>query len=82
VIFYHAGNFFSRDNIGPGMMSFHPSALRMDRTPRRWNPCWPEECDGDEYAVMLDARDALDVDPAAAKIERGDYADSWMTGAK
>ena len=27
VIFYHAGDFFSRDNIHPGMMTLHPSRL-------------------------------------------------------
>ena len=27
VIFYHAGNFFSRDNIHPGMITLHPGRL-------------------------------------------------------
>ena len=35
VIFYHAGDFFSRDNIHPGMVTFHPAASRTDRTRRR-----------------------------------------------
>ena len=43
VIFYHAGDFFSRDNIRPGMVTFHPSgfthgphpkALRRQLTPQ------------------------------------------------
>jgi homogentisate 1,2-dioxygenase len=32
----------------------------------------------DEYAVMVDARDPLDVSPAAKAAEWDGYADSWM----
>ena len=35
VLFYHAGDFFSRDHIEAGMMTFHPSASPTGRTPRR-----------------------------------------------
>jgi homogentisate 1,2-dioxygenase len=31
----------------------------------------------DEYAVMIDARDPLDVCDAAAAVENGAYVDSW-----
>ncbi len=31
----------------------------------------------DEYAVMLDARDALDVGEAAGRVELKSYAESW-----
>jgi homogentisate 1,2-dioxygenase len=31
----------------------------------------------DEYAVMLDARDALEMSEAAAAVEVKAYADSW-----
>jgi homogentisate 1,2-dioxygenase len=83
VIFYHAGNFFSRDNIGPGMMTFHPSGFTHGPHPKALESMMAQKSAmADEYAVMLDARDGLDVDPAAAKIERVDYADSWMTGTK
>ena len=40
VIFYHAGDFFSRDNIHPGMVTLHPAASRMARTRRRCRACW------------------------------------------
>jgi homogentisate 1,2-dioxygenase len=33
----------------------------------------------DEYAVMVDARDALDVGAAATSVEWGDYHRSWQT---
>ncbi len=35
VIFYHAGDFFSRDNIKPGMMTFHPCGFTHGRIPKR-----------------------------------------------
>jgi homogentisate 1,2-dioxygenase len=33
----------------------------------------------DEVAVMIDARDALDIDEAALAHEDAGYADSWKT---
>ena len=36
----------------------------------------------DEVAVMIDARDALDVGQAAAGVEWAGYADSWKTAPK
>ncbi len=83
VIFYHAGNFFSRDNIRPGMMTFHPSGFTHGPHPKALESMMAQKNPmADEYAVMIDARDALDVEPAAAAIERIDYADSWMANAK
>ena len=34
VIFYHAGNFFSRDNIHPGMMTLHPGGFTHGPHPK------------------------------------------------
>jgi homogentisate 1,2-dioxygenase len=83
VIFYHSGNFFSRDNIRPGMMTFHPSGFTHGPHPKALESMLAQKnAMADEYAVMIDARDALDVDPAAARIELRSYADSWMTGTK
>jgi homogentisate 1,2-dioxygenase len=31
----------------------------------------------DEYAVMIDARDALEITPAAQEVEWVGYVDSW-----
>ena len=33
----------------------------------------------DEYAVMIDTRDPLDVCPAASAVENNAYVDSWKT---
>ena len=36
VIFYHAGDFFSRDNIHPGMLSFHPCGFPHGPHPKAY----------------------------------------------
>jgi homogentisate 1,2-dioxygenase len=82
VIFYHAGDFFSRDNIHPGMMSFHPCGFTHGPHPKALQSMLtPKKPGTDEYAVMIDARDALDIAPAASGIEFTGYADSWKTKA-
>jgi homogentisate 1,2-dioxygenase len=80
VIFYHAGDFFSRDNIHPGMMSFHPCGFTHGPHPKALQSMLtPKKPGTDEYAVMIDARDALDIAPAASGVEFTAYADSWKT---
>ena len=37
VIFYHEGDFFSRDNIHPGMMTLHPSGFTHGPHPKAFN---------------------------------------------
>ena len=41
----------------------------------------PAKAATDEYAVMLDARDALEMGEAAAAVEVTAYADSWKVAA-
>jgi homogentisate 1,2-dioxygenase len=80
VIFYHAGDFFSRDNIHPGMMSFHPCGFTHGPHPKALQSMLtPKKPGTDEYAVMIDARDALDIAPEASAVEFTGYADSWKT---
>lgn len=82
VIFYHRGDFFSRDNIRPGMMTLHPSGFTHGPHPKALESMLaPKKKQTDEYAVMVDARDPLDVAPAAMSAEWSDYADSWMTNS-
>jgi homogentisate 1,2-dioxygenase len=33
----------------------------------------------DEYAVMVDTRDALEIGAGAAAVERTEYVDSWKS---
>jgi homogentisate 1,2-dioxygenase len=78
VIFYHAGSFFSRDNIRAGMITLHPAGFTHGPHPKALkNVLHQAKAATDEYAVMVDARDALDVSPAAAAIEWPGYVDSW-----
>jgi len=78
VIFYHRGEFFSRDNIAAGMMTFHPSGFTHGPHPKALaGMLQPRRGETDEYAVMLDARDPLEVGPLPAEVEVPDYARSW-----
>ncbi|MFM2289915.1 MAG: hypothetical protein RL684_3058 [Pseudomonadota bacterium] len=79
VIFYHAGDFFSRDNIRPGMMTLHPSGFTHGPHPKALERMLVQAKPGtDEYAVMVDARDALEVGAAAGGVEWTGYVDSWQ----
>ncbi|MDD3764417.1 MAG: homogentisate 1,2-dioxygenase [Nevskiales bacterium] len=80
VIFYHAGDFFSRDNIGPGMLTLHPCGITHGPHPKALGRMFEQSRPAtDEYAVMIDARDALEVAAAAAGVEQTDYHRSWRT---
>ncbi len=78
VLFYHAGDFFSRDNIGPGMMTLHPMGIHHGPHPQalakqhlltRTN----------EVAVMLDTRFPLQRTSALDDLEWAGYWKSWNT---
>ncbi len=47
VLFYHAGDFFSRDNIKPGMMTLHPCGFHA----------WPASEGAEEHARAVEAGD-------------------------
>jgi homogentisate 1,2-dioxygenase len=80
VLFYHAGDFFSRDNIDAGMMTFHPSGFTHGPHPKALkNMLTQAKAATDEYAVMIDARDPLEVGPGAEAVENHAYVDSWKT---
>jgi homogentisate 1,2-dioxygenase len=79
VIFYHKGEFFSRDNIHPGMVTWHPVGFTHGPHPKALqNAFAPKATATDEVAVMLDARDALQLDPLAEPIEFQGYVNSWQ----
>jgi len=82
VLFYHAGDFFSRDNIDAGMMTFHPSGFTHGPHPKALkNMLTQTKSATDEYAVMIDTRDPLDVGEDAAAVENRDYVNSWKPKA-
>lgn len=77
-LFYHRGNFISRDNIHPGMMTWHPCGFTHGPHPKALKAA--EAKAGtltDEVAVMVDTRDALTPTDFANGIEWEDYVDSW-----
>lgn len=78
VLFYHAGDFFSRDNIEKGMVTFHPAGFTHGPHPKAFQAGMEyRKKFTDEVAVMLDTRDALEVGPAAEITENPDYVNSW-----
>ena len=80
VIFYHAGDFFSRDNIHPGMISLHPAGFPHGPHPKAFaTGATHARIETDEVAVMVDTRDALETAAGAHAIEWEDYVNSWRT---
>ncbi|MEW8626556.1 MAG: homogentisate 1,2-dioxygenase [Candidatus Thiodiazotropha sp.] len=81
VIFYHRGEFFSRDNIHPGMLTLHPAGITHGPHPKALevgNKSLRKETD--EVAVMIDTRDSLEVAELPEGVEWPGYVDSWKGG--
>jgi homogentisate 1,2-dioxygenase len=80
VIFYHQGEFFSRDNIRPGMVTWHPNGFTHGPHPKAFAAgAKAAKTMTDEVAVMIDARDPLDICAAAEAHEDHGYAESWKS---
>ena len=78
VLFYHAGDFFSRDNIHAGMLTLHPCGFTHGPHPKALGKMLVQSKPAtDEYAVMIDTRDALEIGAAASQVENPDYHLSW-----
>ena len=83
VIFYHAGDFFSRDNIHPGMVTFHPCGFTHGPHPKALQNAFEQKKPAtDEYAIMVDTRDALELGAGANGVEWEGYVDSWKSNGK
>ena len=81
AIFYHRGDFFSRDDIDAGMVTFHPAGFTHGPHPKALRGMLKaRRAETDEYAVMVDTRDALTVGGLPAGVENPDYVNSWRTG--
>jgi len=79
VIFYHQGEFFSRDNIHPGMVTWHPNGFTHGPHPKAFAAgAKAAKTMTDEVAVMVDTRDPLDIAAAAEAFEDHGYVKSWM----
>jgi homogentisate 1,2-dioxygenase len=78
VLFYHAGDFFSRQNLHAGMMSFHPAGFPHGPHPKAMEKV-KAKTHTDEYAVMIDSRWPLNRDVSLDHVEVHDYWKSWQT---
>jgi homogentisate 1,2-dioxygenase len=76
VIFYHRGQFFSREGIGAGMLTLHPQGIHHGPQPGALGRT-ADATRTDEIAVMLDTRNPLDTTPDADRVEHADYWKSW-----
>ncbi len=77
VLFYHDGNFFSRDNLHAGMISLHPAGFPHGPHPKAVAKT-PNKTHTDEYAVMVDVWSPLKIDEQFEKVEVKNYWQSWM----
>ncbi|MEK7433556.1 MAG: homogentisate 1,2-dioxygenase [Cyanobacteriota bacterium] len=78
VLFYHDGDFFSRDGIDSGMITFHPQGIHHGPHPKALkNSITNPKKETDEYAVMIDTRNPLIPTKNAEKIENTEYYLSW-----
>jgi homogentisate 1,2-dioxygenase len=82
IIFYHKGEFFSRDNIHPGMMTLHPCGFAHGPHPKAFKAgAAAAKKETDEVAVMIDTRDAVEISQEAHGVEWAGYIDSWKEKA-
>ncbi len=83
VIFYHQGEFFSRDHIYPGMLSFHPRGFSHGPHPKAYEKSFQQtHTETNEVAVMIDTRESLnctdDTNGLPKNVEWQGYVNSWQ----
>lgn len=81
VLFYHAGNFFSREGIGAGSITWHPQGIHHGPHPNAAKNAEPQTYT-EEIAVMVDTYRPLTAAPAAEGVEVASYAMSWKADQK
>ncbi len=77
VLFYHQGNFFSRDNIDAGALTFHPQGIHHGPHPKAFAKA-NDKTFTDEFAVMIDTKNPLIPSEWFSKNENQDYWKSWF----
>ncbi|POF61095.1 homogentisate 1,2-dioxygenase, partial [Vibrio vulnificus] len=83
VLFYHAGDFFSRDNIEAGMVTFHPAGFTHGPHPKAFKAGQEyKKKFTDEVAVMIDTRHALTFAQELDSVENKEYVYSWRENQK
>jgi homogentisate 1,2-dioxygenase len=81
VIFYHAGNFFSREGIGAGAVTWHPQGIHHGPHPNAAKNAH-DKTHTEEIAVMVDTLHPLTPTSNAEAVEYQEYAMSWKADQK
>lgn len=81
VLFYHAGNFFSREGISAGAVTWHPIGIHHGPHPNAAKNA-ADKTHTQEVAVMVDTRNPLHPTASAAKVEFTGYSMSWRADQK
>ena len=76
VIYYVAGDFMSRKNVTPGMITLHPAGIPHGPHPGAVEKSIGKK-DTNELAVMVDTFHPLQLTEEALKIENQGYTMSW-----
>lgn len=76
VIFYHDGDFFSRKNMGVGMLTFHPYGIHHGPHPGAKEAA-AKKTQTDEYAVMIDTYKPLNPTKLSQQCQFEDYHLTW-----
>jgi homogentisate 1,2-dioxygenase len=79
VLFYHAGEFFSRAGISPGMITVHPQGLHHGPQAAAIEASKTKEF-ADEIAIMVETERPLVLAPDIKDVEIAGYATSWARG--
>ncbi len=81
VLFYHAGNFFSREGIAAGAVTWHPQGIHHGPHPNAAQNA-ADKSHTQEIAVMIDTYHPLKSTAAAESVEFKEYAMSWRKDQK
>ncbi|MBI2712591.1 MAG: homogentisate 1,2-dioxygenase [Bdellovibrio sp.] len=81
VLFYHDGNFFSREGISAGSVTFHPQGIHHGPHPNAAQNA-ANKAKTEEIAVMVDTFHPLNPTPSAESVEFKDYYMSWRADQK
>lgn len=81
VLFYHAGNFFSREGIKEGAVTFHPQGIHHGPHPNAAKNA-ESKTETEEVAVMIDTYFPLYPTGSAEKVEFKEYCMSWRLDQK
>jgi homogentisate 1,2-dioxygenase len=81
VLFYHDGNFFSREGIAAGAVTWHPQGIHHGPHPNAAKNA-ADKTETAEIAVMIDTYRPLRATPAADSVEFKEYHLSWRADQK